>query len=107
MGVIGNAQSWVLLVLGVAALGVEIFAFVDALRHSTQAYPAAGKRTKPFWLAITGVCLAVGFLTFRGVLSIFGIVAFVGAAVYLADVRPALRQVTGKGSNSSGPYGPW
>lgn len=107
MNVIGNAQNWLLLVLGLVALAVEIFAFVDAVRHKTQVYSAAGKRTKPFWLAITGACLVVGFLTFQGILSIFGIAAFVGAAIYLADVRPALRQVSGKGSSSSGPYGPW
>lgn len=107
MNSVGTAQGWLLLVLGLAALAVEVFAFVDALRHKTQAYPAAGKRTKPFWLAITGVCVLVGFLTFANILSIFGILPFVGAAVYLADVRPALRQVTGRGSSSSGPYGPW
>ncbi len=108
MSLISGAQSWVLLALGVAALAVEIFAFVDALRHRSDAYPAAGKRTKPFWLVITGICLAVGFVTVFNVIgSILGIVAFVGSAVYLADVRPALRQVTGRGSSSSGPYGPW
>ena len=109
MNAIGSAQSWVLLILGVAALAVEAFAFVDALRHRTDAYPAAGKRTKPFWLVVTGVCLLVGFVTVFNIIgSILGIIAFVGAAVYLADVRPALRQVTGKGGrSSSGPYGPW
>lgn len=108
MTLISGLQSWLLLALGVAALAVEVFAFVDALRHKTQAYPAASKRTKPFWLVVTGVCLAVGFVTVFNIIgSILGIIAFVGSAVYLADVRPALRQVSGKGSSSSGPYGPW
>ena len=31
----------------------------------------------------------------------------VAAGVYLADVKPALDQVTGRGQGSQGPYGPW
>jgi len=31
----------------------------------------------------------------------------VAAAVYLVDVRPALRQVSGRGRSKQGPYGPW
>jgi len=37
----------------------------------------------------------------------FGVIAFVAAAVYLADVRPALKQVSGRGGGRQGPYGPW
>jgi hypothetical protein len=90
-------QSVVLLVLGVVALGCEVFAFVDALRHPDNAYVAAGKRTRTFWLVLLGVALAIGFVTLFNPLSLFGLLAFVGAAVYLADVRPALRQVRGIG----------
>jgi hypothetical protein len=39
-------------------------------------------------------------------LSIFPIVAFVAAAIYLADVRPKVREFK-SGGTSSGPYGPW
>jgi hypothetical protein len=36
------------------------------------------------------------------------IVAVVASAVYLTDVRPAVRQLRGRGgSGRSGPYGPW
>jgi hypothetical protein len=35
------------------------------------------------------------------------VIGFIAAAVYLADVRPAVRQYGGGGSSSSGPYGPW
>lgn len=101
-----QAQGWVALLLGVALFLMELFAFIDALRHRTDAYVAAGKLTKPAWCGITGVCAALGFILFRNPLNIFGIAAVVGAAVYLADVRPALQRVLGKGSNN-GPYGPW
>jgi hypothetical protein len=51
------------------------------------------------------VATAVGFVS--NVLSMFGVIAFVAAAVYLADVRPALKQVSGRGGGRQGPYGPW
>lgn len=94
-------QSVVLLVLGVVALGCEIFAFVDALRHPENAYVAASKRTRVFWLVLLGVALAIGFVTVFDPLNLFALLAFVGSAVYLADVRPALRQVRGLGGRSS------
>lgn len=95
-------QNIVLLVLGGAALACELFAFVDALRNPEAAYVAAGKRTRTFWLLITGIAVALGFVTLFNPLGLFGLLAFVGAAVYLADVRPALRQVRGRGGRSSG-----
>lgn len=103
---IGSAQFGVVMVLGVAAFGMELFALIDAARHRPDAYVAAGKRTKPIWLAITGACAAVGFVFILNPLGILGIAAVVGAGVYLADVRPALHQVRGRGQHQ-GPYGPW
>jgi uncharacterized membrane protein YoaK (UPF0700 family) len=95
-------QGVVTLVLGIVAFACELFAFVDALRHPEGAYVAAGKRTRVFWLVLLGVALAIGFVTLFNPLNLFGLLAFVGAAVYLADVRPALRQVRGLGGRSSG-----
>ena len=98
-------QSIVLLVLGLLALGLEVFALVDAVRQRKDAFPAAGKLTKPIWLAILGVATAVGFVTFRDPLftgGIFSLLAVVAAGVYLADVRPAVRNMSG-----GGPYGRW
>jgi hypothetical protein len=97
MGLFRDFQSLVLLVLGVVALGAEIFAFIDALRSPERAFVAAGKKTKTFWLVITGLAVLIGFVVITNVLNLFGLLAFVGAAVYLADVRPALRQVLGRG----------
>jgi hypothetical protein len=106
MDAFGTLQGTLLLVLSVLALGAEIFALVDALRHRADAFVAAGKRTKTFWLAILGVALALGIIGFGG-LGFVSLIGFVAAAVYLADVRPALRQVSGRGRRNDGPYGPW
>ena len=95
MTTIGTAQGMISLVLSLAILGMEVFAFVDALRHRADAYVAAGKRTKPLWLAVTGVAALLGFLTLGNPLNLFALLGVVGAAIYLADVRPALRSVGG------------
>ncbi|MDQ2783348.1 MAG: DUF2516 family protein [Actinomycetota bacterium] len=107
MNAFASLQSTIVLVLGVLALGCEVFAIVDALRHRRDAYAAAGKRTKTFWTIVLAVALAVGIVSLFNVLSFIGIIAFVAAAVYLTDVRPALRQVTGRGRPNQGPYGAW
>src|SRR6476620_7187756 len=94
-------QSLVTLIIGVVALGCEIFAFVDAVRHPDNAYVAASKRTKRFWMLITGVALLFGSISVVTPIVQQGLAGFLGAAVYLADVRPALRQVRGLGGRSS------
>ena len=106
MNAVFTLQGILLLILGVAALAVEIFALVDALRQRTDAFPAAGKLTKPIWSGILGVAVIIGFIMVLSPLNIFGLIAFVAAGVYLADVRPAVRQISG-GGGSQGPYGRW
>lgn len=109
MGSLVHVQETVALVLGVALFAMQLFALVDCIRQRSDAFTAAGKWSKAAWLAITAVAAMIGFLFILSPISIFEIAAVVAAGVYLADVRPALQQVTGKarGNNSSGPYGRW
>jgi hypothetical protein len=79
------------LFLGMAVL--EIFALVDALLRPAAAYVAAGKLTKPAWLLILALAL-VTCLAFRSPMSILGLIGLVGSGVYLADVRPAIAEIT-------------
>ena len=104
--------TYFFLALSLAAFGVEVWAFVDALIRPKHAFPAAGKRTKPLWLIITGVAAVVGLagaVYGVGPTSILPVAAFVAAAVYLADVRPKVKEFSRNPSSrsSSGPYGPW
>jgi hypothetical protein len=108
--------DWFFWALAVAALIVELWAFVDALRRSSSAFPAASKQTKPLWLIITGVAAAIGlysatYASQSGIGIIVGILpvaAFIAAAIYLTDVRPKVREIGGRGGTShQGPYGPW
>ncbi|RNI23799.1 DUF2516 family protein [Flexivirga caeni] len=108
MGSLIQLQETVAVVLGVALFAMQLFALIDCIRQRPDAFPAAGKKTKQLWLIITGIACVVGFLMILSPISIFEIAAVVAAGVYLADVRPALHQVTGRaGRNNSGPYGPW
>lgn len=102
----GQVQGLLALVLGLGALAMQLFALVDAVRQRPDAYVAAGKRSKNFWLILTGVAAAIGVIFVANPLNLFSLLAVVAAGVYLADVRPALRAVSGGGSHS-GPYGPW
>jgi hypothetical protein len=93
-----------------AAFVVEAFAFIDALRHPAAAYTAASKQTKPVWLIILGVALVIGFGGITQEVGLFSflalpIIAFVAAAIYLADVRPKVKDI--RPGQRSGPYGPW
>jgi len=107
MQILGQLQSWIVLALSVVALGVEAYAVVDCVRRRPDAFVAAGKRTKQFWLLVTGVAVLFGFVALGGV-GFLAIVAVIAAGVYLADVKPALDQVMGRGGGrTDGPYGPW
>ena len=108
-----NAQtplSWVNWVLVTAAFVLEAWAFIDAVRRPAPAFPAAGKQTKPLWLAITGACLAVGFFSAAKNIPLYQLLpvaAFIVSAIYLTDVRPKVREFGAGGSSRQGPYGPW
>jgi len=107
MSLLAQLQSYIVLGLSIAALGVEVYAFVDCVRRRADAFVAAGKRTKQFWLLVTGLAVVLGFVSLRSI-GFLAIVAIIAAGVYLADVKPALDQVMGRGrGRTDGPYGPW
>jgi hypothetical protein len=70
-------------------LALALWAFVDALVRPAAGFVAAGKLTKPGWVAITG--LAVLVIYFFTPMSFLGLPAIIAAIVYLVDVRPAVR----------------
>ncbi|MGW5423173.1 DUF2516 family protein [Streptomyces sp. NPDC003943] len=88
--------------------GFAVAAFVFAAMAREDAYRAADKQTKKFWLILLGINLLLNVLLPMLFLQIAGLIA---AIVFMVDVRPALRQVSGGGrrggSSSDGPYGPY
>ncbi len=98
--------QWITVAMGVVGAVVGVFAFGDAIVRRADAFPAADKQTKTTWLAITalsGLVLAFGVSPYPGVFpppTLLWLAGMVGSLVYLLDVRPRLREVTG-GHNSS------
>jgi Protein of unknown function (DUF2516) len=103
--IFGSLSLVIGLVFAGGAVALAGFGLVDALRHRPDAFTAAGKRTKNFWLAVLGACVLLSLFLFPSPFSLQWIIAVVGAGVYAADVRPALRRVMGRGSSNNGPYG--
>ncbi len=76
--------------LNLVLLGFAVWALVDAVIRPAAAFPAAGKLSKPAWLAILALCV---LLCVRGanLLGLIGGLIAVAVIVYLVDVRPAVR----------------
>jgi hypothetical protein len=89
-----NLESGFMLIVELVLLAVKVFAFVSSLLWSTESYTAAGKLTKPAWTIILGLGLAVQILMPGGPISLLNLVFTIAAFVYLADVRPALSNLT-------------
>ncbi|MEV6195970.1 DUF2516 family protein [Streptomyces sp. NPDC051920] len=93
-----------------AMLVLAVVALVLAVVAREDAYRAADKQNKVFWLIILGITVVVNLLVPMLFLQIAGLVATI---VFFVDVRPALRAVSGGGrgrrggSSSDGPYGPY
>ncbi|MEB8340529.1 DUF2516 family protein [Streptomyces endophyticus] len=102
----------VMWLLSMALIIFSGFALVDAAIRREDAYRAADKKTKPFWLIILGIVFVVNLLF--PILSFLPIIGLIATIVYMVDVRPAVRQISGggggrkgRGSSSDGPYGPY
>ena len=100
MHVIDQVEWSILWVIWGGLIALQAFALIDAATRPAQAFTATGKLTKPAWLGITAFALFMeaivrpaGFLLGGiGLLVLAGVVA---SLVYLTDVRPAVREVSG------------
>ncbi|MFJ7077939.1 DUF2516 family protein [Streptomyces sp. NPDC098781] len=96
--------------LSVALILFSGFALIDAATRRDDAYRAADKQSKPFWLIILGLAFVVNLIF--NILSFLPIIGLIATIVYMVDVRPAIKGLPGggrnrRGSSSDGPYGPW
>ncbi len=109
---------WLLLII---AFAMEVWALIDSLTVPVGAFSAASKQSKKLWMIILIVATVVGAAyavapaalgasPIALLLGILPVAAFIAAAVYLADVRPAVgpdkKKNGGQGGSRSGPYGP-
>jgi hypothetical protein len=95
MQLIHDVYLWVDIVLYWALVALRAWAIIDCATRKAAAFPAADKLTKPAWLAITIVGGGLGSLFIYQPLHIVSLISVVAALVYLFDVRPAVREVSG------------
>jgi uncharacterized protein DUF2516 len=93
MNVINQLYSWTFYVLFYAMAAVRVWAFADCLIRKPAAFPATDKLTKPAWLAILLVSGVLGQFVSPPEYPI-SLISIVISAVYLADVRPAVRGIS-------------
>lgn len=90
------ATYYINLLVSLVVAGLSVYALAEAARATGYAYQSAFKRTKGFWLAVTGAAALFSLLTLwqawnGGNSSIFmQLVAATAVGVFLADVRPAV-----------------
>ncbi|PRZ18066.1 DUF2516 family protein [Nesterenkonia sandarakina] len=85
------AEGWMHLAFALVCLGLAIVALVKCIPKNAQRFDIAFKRTKGFWLGMTGGAVVLALLGAAGA-GPFGLIFPVAAAcmamVYLTDVNP-------------------
>jgi uncharacterized protein DUF2516 len=84
------------LLLSGLALVLKVFALVDAAVRPAAAFPATSNQSKVFWVGILAAGLVLSLLFLFSPTIIFNLVAVCVAAVYLAGVRPAIKEALGR-----------
>jgi hypothetical protein len=85
---------WTDQVLFWGLVALRVWAIADCAMRKAAAFPAVDKLTKPVWLLILVFSGLLGTFL-RPPIGIISLVSVIVAAVYLADVRPAVREVSG------------
>jgi hypothetical protein len=96
-GWVGDVTSAINIVVLVVSLGLECWAFVHALLQKAEAFSAVETLQKGVWLALIGGTV-VASLLFFAFNMLFAMIALIAALVYLLDVRPRIREISGGGS---------
>jgi hypothetical protein len=96
--VVSQLYLWTDRVMFWGLVALRIWAFADCLIRKVAAFPAADKLTKPAWLAILLLAGLFGTWLSPSPIGPVSLISAIVAAVYLADVRPAVREISGGSS---------
>jgi hypothetical protein len=91
--IVDKLYFWTDGVLYYALIALRVWALLDCLTRKAAAFPAVDKLTKPSWVLILLVSGLLGTFASPPLWPI-SLISAVAAAVYLADVRPAVREVS-------------
>jgi len=96
----GLVVSTVDLVLLLFVLALEIIALLHCLAQRPDAFSAIGTLSKGAWLGLMTIGIVLTGLGFVSTFIFFALLAAAIPAVYMLDVRPALRDAV----DGSGPW---
>jgi hypothetical protein len=106
---LANLQTWVLLALSLGAVVLTGWGLVDCLMRKQAAFDAAGKLRR-VWMIILAAAVGVSIVSVpppigrgTGVGGILSIAAIVAGAVYLTDVRTAVKRYSPRRRGGRGP----
>jgi hypothetical protein len=88
-------EGYAYLVVLLVMLAIKGFAFINAVLYPAEAYPASSRGTKAAWTIGLGVGLVAQILI-PTPLNLINLAFTIAAFVYLADIRPALAEVTSR-----------
>jgi Protein of unknown function (DUF2516) len=100
INVVPLVTAYVGLIITAFSLLVCLVAFVHCAFQRKDAFPAVGSLSKGLWMALTGGSAALTLLLGLGPMSLLALIGLIAGAVYLLDVRPAIKDAT----DGSGPW---
>ncbi|MDE3720849.1 MULTISPECIES: DUF2516 family protein [Nocardiopsis] len=83
----------------------SLYALIEAVRTPASSFEIMDKQTKKLWVTLTGVATGLSALAVFFNVAIFVLLCLVATLIFLLDVRPAVKGVSG--DRNEGPYGPW
>lgn len=89
-----NAEYYLELAVLWGVFLFAVWAVTDCATRKAAAFTAAGKLTKPTWLLLTGLSALMAF-PYLGFPFLLRMITTTVVAVYMADVRPAVREISG------------
>jgi hypothetical protein len=81
-------------VAGFISLGIKAWALSDILKAPAEAFPFLNRQTKNIWIVIS-LGSVLGHIFF-GAWGFTGVIGLIACAVYLADTRPKINEMTGR-----------
>jgi hypothetical protein len=93
--IVNELYDWTDKVLYLGLLMLRVWALVDCLTRKVAAFPAVDKLTKPAWAFMLLLGVLFGSWISPSPTGPISLITAIIAAVYLADVRPAVREVSG------------
>jgi hypothetical protein len=97
--IVDQLYNWTEVIIFWGLVALRVWALADCLSRKAAAFPAVDKLSKPAWVGILvlsgvlGTLLGTPVSTYSAV-SVFSLISAGIAAVYLADVRPAVREIS-------------